>query len=451
MIDYTSERRRRAGVEPRRLGGRFSGSSTPSTQIAPSLLGLEPSFGFGDRLGLATPGHVAALREAGGSIRGIFAQQSVREMTRTRRTPETVMQAAVDSLAALDYGDPWSADGDHLKTNDDVRRSLAAGFKFITLDPSDDVDQHADSYDETALAEKYADVRELASWRDQYRGRIVRLDSGPVEFSDQALMRATVKYARAVRRAMNLARFALDEASRIGSACELELSVDETAEPTTPAEHYIIAEQFRLAEIPLVSLAPRFVGCFEKGVEYKGDMAALESSVRLHAEIAERLGPYKISFHSGSDKISMYGLLARLTQGRFHVKTAGTSYLEALRVAAQCDPALFRHIVTFSRRHFDRDKASYCVSATVDGVPAPEAIDDPRELECTYLERWEDVPPGRGFTAVGRQILHCTFGSVLTDPHLGAALIQLVQDHPDEHCEILRQHFVRHLKPLNAG
>ncbi len=75
-----------------------------TTRPAPTPLGTEPSIGFGDRLGLGTPGHVAALREAGGPIRGVFAQQSIREMTRTGRSAETIMAAAVDALAALDPG-----------------------------------------------------------------------------------------------------------------------------------------------------------------------------------------------------------------------------------------------------------------------------------------------------------------------------------------------------------
>ena len=92
----------------------------------------------------------------------------------------------------------------------------------------------------------------------------------------------------------------------------------------------------------LVSLAPRYIGDFEKGVDYKGDVAALERSLRDHAAIAEMLGPYKLSLHSGSDKLSIYPALARATKGRFHVKTAGTSYLEALRVVARHDAGLFR-------------------------------------------------------------------------------------------------------------
>jgi hypothetical protein len=171
--------------------------------------------------------------------------------------------------------------------------------------------------------------------------------------------------------------------------------------------------------------------------------------MKVHAEIAERLGPYKISLHSGSDKLSIYPVLARVTNGRFHVKTSGTSYLEALRVTAQCDDSLFREIVEFSRTRFDQDKASYHVSAVVDDVPGPEEIGDPLILERLYLDRWEHVPPGQGFTEPGRQILHCTFGSVLTHPRLGPRLIDLLQSRPAEHAEILRRHFVRHLQALN--
>ena len=130
-----------------------AGHAPVTTRPAPTPLGMEPSIGFGDRLGLGTPGHVAALREAGGPIRGVFAQQSIREMTRTGRSAETIMAAAVDALAALDFADPWSADGDHLKTPADIRRTMAAGFVMFTLDPSEEVDQQADDYDAATLQE----------------------------------------------------------------------------------------------------------------------------------------------------------------------------------------------------------------------------------------------------------------------------------------------------------
>lgn len=424
------------------------GAATATQRLVPSLLGMTPSFGFGDRLGLATPGHLAALLEAGGPIRGIFAQQSVREMTRTQRTPSEVLSAAAEALEAAEYREPWSADADHHKHPDDIRRAVEAGFVFFTLDPSDEVDQHADRYDAATLAAKLAERRGDAEWLDSYRGQELKFASGRIKFDDETLARAAVKYGRAIKRTRALARSVADEAGRKRQPFEIELSVDETAEPTTPAEHFIFADQLRRAGVRIVSLAPRLVGDFEKGVDFKGDMAAFEQSLALHAEIAAELGPYKISLHSGSDKLSIYPALARITGGRFHVKTAGTSYMEALRVAAQHDESLFRAIVDLSRDRYDTDKATYHVSATLATTPPQEAISDPVELERIYIERWEDVPEGRGFTAPGRQILHCTFGSVLTDPQLGPALVELVRARQDDYTEILRQHFVRHFRAL---
>jgi hypothetical protein len=201
----------------------------------------------------------------------------------------------------------------------------------------------------------------------------------------------------------------------------------------------------------LVSLAPRYIGEFEKGVDYKGDVAALEDSLRNHAAIAELLGPYKLSLHSGSDKLSMYPVLARVTKGKFHVKTAGTSYLEALRVVARHDEKLFRQIVAFARTRYDVDKATYHVSATLAGTPADDQIKDANGLEKVYLECWEDVPAGKGFTEPGRQILHCTFGSVLTNPDFGPAVRGVLEAHPETYKEVLTDHFGRHLKALKAG
>src|SRR6185369_14564357 len=93
------------------------------TPPLPSLLGLQPSFGFGDRLGLATPGHIEACRK--GKLQPVFAQQSVREMSRTQRTPQEVMAAAQRGIQQERWAGPWGADADHLKTREDVE-SLAA-------------------------------------------------------------------------------------------------------------------------------------------------------------------------------------------------------------------------------------------------------------------------------------------------------------------------------------
>ncbi len=415
-------------------------------------LGLAPSFGFGDRIGLATPGHVRAMLKAGGSIEPIFPQQSIREMTRTERTPPGVMADAMNGVKAAGWTGKVGADADHLKTPEDVDVTAEAGFTFFTIDPSDHVDEKSDGYDAATLDEAFGKVREQISWYDSYLGRTVELPNGTkITFDEEACKRCAVKYGRALNNALGLAVHIQQVHERLGRDHEIELSVDETDQPTTLAEHYIVADQCLSRGMKLVSLAPRFIGELEKGVDYKGDVAALEKSLEDHAAIAEALGPYKLSLHSGSDKLSMYAVLARTTEGRFHVKTAGTSYLEAVRVVARHDESLFRRLVTFARERYETDKATYHVSATLDSAPPENEVSDVVELERLYLERWEDVPEGKGFTQPGRQILHCTFGSTLTHAEFGPAVRSVLEQHPDTYAEVLEEHFVRHLEALRAG
>lgn len=415
-------------------------------------LGLSPSFGFGDRTGLATPGHVLAMQRAGAGILPIFPQQSIREMARTHRTPEQVMSGALRGVRESGWTGPVGADADHLKTPEDVDVTAAAGFTFFTIDPSGFVDQKADDYTEALVREKFAAVASDATWIDRFQGRRINLSTGTtIDLTEAACLRAAVKYGRAIQHALMMSRHIERVQTAAGRPFEIELSVDETDQPTTLAEHFIIGDLCLSGGMKLVSLAPRFIGDFEKGVDFKGDLAALDRSLQDHAAIAALLGPYKLSLHSGSDKVSMYESLARATRGMFHVKTAGTSYLEALRVVARHDEALFRQIVEFARERYPVDRATYHVSATVDSAPPPAALSSDRDLERHYLELWEEVPDGRGFTAPGRQILHCTFGSVLTDKTLAPLVRSVLESHPETYREVLADHFVRHLEPLRRG
>ncbi len=424
-----------------------SSTSAAAQALQPSALGLAPSFGFGDRLGSATPGHLASLKAAP-AIKGVFAQQSIREMARTQRTPAQVMTAAAEALAAAGFADAWGADADHLKTPEDVDYTADAGFTFFTIDPSEHVDQKADNYAAAEIASRY----EAVPWAEQYLGKTVDVTGGsPITFDELTVKRAAVKYGKAIEHALELAAYIKAAAAKRNQPHEIEISVDETDQPTTLAEHYIIADQLVKAGINLVSLAPRFIGELEKGIDYIGDPRELEASLGQHAAIAQQLGPYKLSLHSGSDKLSMYTAFARATKGRFHVKTAGTSYLEALRVVAIHDEALFRRVVTFSRDRYNTDRATYHVHATLDSAPPEDAVGDKHALVGEYLEHWADVPSGKGFTKPGRQILHCTFGSVLTDAALGPAVHDCLTAHPDTYRDVLADHFSRHLEALAAG
>ncbi len=417
-----------------------------------TTLGLDASFGFGDRLGVATPGHVASMKRAGGGIKPIYAQQSIREMGRTNRTPDQVMGDAIRGAKEAGWTDVQGADADHLKTPKDVDYTADAGFVFFTIDPSGEVDAQADDYSADQLAAKFKSIAGQTPWVKDYEGKTIKLGSGTaIKLDAPVVQKAAVKYGKAIAMAGELAKYIAGAAQKRNQPHEIELSVDETPQPTTLAEHYIIAEQCLKSGMKLVSLAPRFIGEFEKGVDYKGDLKALEKSLGDHAAIAQQLGPYKLSLHSGSDKLSIYPAFAKQTKGMWHVKTAGTSYLEALRAVLRHDEGLFRKIVDFSRGRYDTDKATYHVSATLATTPPPSDIRDSVKLEQIYLERWEDVKTLRGFTESGRQILHTTFGSVLTHAEFGPQIKQILKEHPATYTKILEEHFAKHLEALKKG
>ena len=409
-------------------------------------LGLVPSFGYGDRLGLATPGHLAAHRGSG--FAPIFAQQSIREMTRTNRTPEDVMEAARKALAKAGYREPWGADADHLKTREDVQATAAAGFCFFTIDPSEHVENTADSMDRAALEEKVSaqngdGLYGGSSVESLYEGKTYSIAGEDLTFDKESLLRAAVKYGRAVAHCEKMAGF-IHEAST-DRLYEIEVSVDETDSPTSALEHLFFALELRRRGVTVVSLAPRFVGEFEKGIDYKGDLNAFEESLKVHVAIAREFGPYKISIHSGSDKFSLYPVIGRVCENLLHVKTAGTSYLEALRVVARTEKQLFREIINYSGGRFGEDKASYHISVTEGDLPGLlQTADD--ELEEVFLNRDK-----------GRQMLHVTFGSVLTKGNARSgqpfrdAILTILNKQADLHAEVLEHHLGKHLKALKAG
>jgi hypothetical protein len=412
--------------------------------LNPQCLGLCRCIGMGDRLGLATPGHIRAVRGSG--VRPVFAQQSIREMTRTRRTAEQVMEDALWGVFEEGFRDGFGADADHLKSTADLDVTLAAGFRMFTIDPGDHVDNAAGRESVEVLAGKLQGIpwAELetteADCRRAFLGQAHYVGSDmSLSFDEATLLRAVVKYGRAVAHTRRMHRHLAQTAS--GRPFELEMSVDETDSPTTPHEHYYVAHELKRLGVPVVSLAPRFIGAFEKGIDYKGDLRAFEAAFVQHVKIARHLGPYKISIHSGSDKFSIYPIAAKHARELIHLKTAGTSYLEALRTIAAVQPDLFREILAFALDRYGEDKASYHVSADPAAVPAPERLPD-RQLAS--------VLSGND----GRQVLHVTFGSVLTvkdsagNYRFRDRLLKALASNEDVHYETVARHMRRHVEPF---
>jgi hypothetical protein len=358
----------------------------------------------------------------------------MRENARTGRSVQQVMDDALWGLFQEGWREPWGADADHLKTTDDVDLCVAAGYSFYTVDPGAHVDGDAHTAPLDQLRDKVAALPWSAlddsptTLAGRYLGRTYEVPGLSLEFDETSLLRAAAKYGGAIAHTAGMFRHL---AAAMGSRpFELEVSVDETETPTSPLEHFFVASELRRLEVRWVSLAPRYPGSFEKGVDYIGDLAALDRELAHHAAIARALGPYKLSIHSGSDKFSVYPLFARHAGDLVHLKTAGTSYLEALRVIAGAEPNLFREILALARERYDVDRATYHVSAEAARVPRPE------DLAADELAGVLD-------TFDGRTVLHITFGSALA--RYGHRLLQVLDAHEEEHYAAVEAHFVRHL------
>jgi tagaturonate epimerase len=434
-----------AGFEGQWAGDRFVAPLTAANAAAlrvrlpwlrPQPLGLALSVGCGDRLGLATPGHIRAVRPAG-TLAPILAQQSMRENARTHRTPQQVMDDAMWGVFQEGWREPWGADADHLKTTADIDLCVAAGYTFYTVDPGDHVDNEAHTASLDVLRDKVHDLPWPAlddtaeALQERYLGRRFEVEDLVLAFSETTLARAAAKYGAALAHTSLMFRHLTAAAG--SRAFEFEVSVDETATPTSPLEHFFVASELKRLGVRWVSLAPRYVGRFEKGVDYIGDLAELDAELAQHAAIARALGPYKLSIHSGSDKFSVYPLFVRNAGELVHLKTAGTSYLEALRAIAQVEPGFFREILALARARYEEDRATYHVSAELDKVPPPGELAD--DDLAGVLDQFD-----------GREVLHVTFGSVL-DRH-GDRLRETLDAHEEAHYAALEAHFQRHLAPF---
>ena len=401
--------------------------------LTPSRFGLHTSVGFGDRLGLATPGHVRALKTVGGPINPVFAQQSIREMGRCHRTPRNVLDDATWGAFQAGWTTPVGGDADHLEQLEDIDDTVAAGFVFYTLDPKAEVDPEAEHADAAVIQQKVETLdwpsldSDLATFRKSYVGHRIDLEHEAIELDEESVVRAMAKYGPSLAHAMAMYRRLREK----GIDCEVEFAVDETDYPTKPAEHVVVVSELQRLGMDFVSFAPRFVGRFEKGVEYIGDLDQLQRDFEIHADIARALGPYKLSLHSGSDKYSTYPLIAEATKGIVHLKTAGTSWAEALRVIAHNDPDLMREVLALALDSFEANRKSYHLSCDPTKIPT-----DPTDDQVAQLMDRVD----------SRQVLHVGYGAILED--FGPRMYQVWNDNEEEHYRIIADHFVKHLTPF---
>ncbi|MBR5519270.1 MAG: hypothetical protein IKU55_00990, partial [Clostridia bacterium] len=179
----------------------------------------------------------------------------------------------------------------------------------------------------------------------------------------------------------------------------LEISVDETDTETTPAQLWYVASELTRRGVKFATVAPRFTGEFQKGIDYIGDIAAFTADIYMDAAIARHFG-CKLSVHSGSDKFSVFPIEAKATKGQFLLKTAGTNWLCAMQVIAEVDPTLYREVHAYALEHFAEACKYYKVTTDLTKVPALDTLTD-AELPSLFTQN------------DSRQLIHITYGLIL--------------------------------------
>jgi len=353
------------------------------------------------------------------------------------------MWDAASTVAESEFQSPWGADADHMKTEEQITACVEAGFTFFTVDPSDAVRDEVQRLTDNQVERGFA---ELCSKQPEHFGHYIQEYAQPhsikgigrISSDELTIQRIALIYGQAILRIQELYRW-VEQCWKGQAPFDFEVSVDETSHPTSHLAHLIIARELTRLGVRFTSLAPRFVGEFQKGIDYIGDLGTFETDFRIHAAIARQEGPYKISVHSGSDKFALYPIIAKETGGQVHLKTSGTSYLEALRIVARRDPALFRAIATYSASVFEEQRKSYHIKASLLEFPDPLCVED-QDLEKDYISYPRACSP--------RQVLHVCFGAVLSaegGKRFAEPLKALLREARAEYAESLAEHMRKHL------
>lgn len=401
-----------------------------------SLRHRTTTVGMGDRLGVATPGHIRAARQY--DLAPVLAQQSVRENDFIGRAFPDVVANATWGVFQEGYRDGYGADGDHLKNIPAIDTALEAGMPMITLDLTEVMRPEVADWTESQVRDGFGELDPAVQKRisSEYAGRPYRLPSGTeIVLSELEAQRCAVMYGPAI----TLSAEVNDHLKQaIGDAFDLEISIDETTTPTLPEHHLFIARELEVAGVTVNSLAPRFIGEFQKAIDYIGDLEEFRRQFRIHCEISRQHGNYKISVHSGSDKFSAYPAVGEETHGRLHLKTSGTSWLEALRTIAVYEPTLYREIHAFVVDYYPTALSFYHITPDFEAIPALDSVED--EGLANFLEE-----PN------ARQMLHISYGGILQNADLRDKLYAALHRYEEEYAELLRRHFERHIEPLGIG
>jgi tagaturonate epimerase len=408
------------------------------------------SFGVGDRFAHQAEPQLEAFERlaAEGVVVAPVWNKSNREHTFIGSEPASVRAAAAAAVAARKWPHPWFVDADHIRL-DTVDRFLGSS-DFFTIDVADSIGKPAPAADVADFVARHPELGKPLAVPGI--AQVIRL-------SEDAVAASVAKYLLACREAGQIWRHI---ASARGTDVVVEVSMDETDEPQTPPQLLVILALLAAEKIPLHTIAPKFTGRFNKGVDYVGDLAKFEQEfsddVAVCAFAARSYGlpeSLKLSVHSGSDKFSLYPIIRRTlvrTGAGVHLKTAGTTWLEEVIGLAEAGGdglALAQEIYAYALDHVAELCAPYASVIDIDRAKLPAAAEVNGWSGSRLAAAIRHVPSCPDFDPHVRQLLHVSFkvaakqGSRYTD--------LLVANREIVARQVTENILDRHLKPLFLG
>lgn len=366
------------------------------------------SIGVGDRFGKEGAAQIAAAARLalGGVDLDLVWNKSAREHSIIGTSPRDARAAADAAVAAAGWKGGYFVDADHIsmKTVD----AFLEPCDFFTIDVAESIGRSAPSEEVEAFASR---------WPALLGDIALPALAAPLSLSADSLRDAASRYLPAAREAGRVYRRIAQ--AKQGAAPVIEVSMDETDDPQTPGELLVILAALAEERIPVSTIAPKFSGRFNKGVDYVGSVEAFggefEADVCVAAYAARAFGlpsGLKLSVHSGSDKFALYPLIGRIARERgagFHLKTAGTTWLEELIGLAESGGeglSIAKEVYALAYRRFDELVAPYATVVDIDrsALPEPGAVSswDP----ARYAAALRHDPSEPRFDPNLRQLLH---------------------------------------------
>tara|TARA_B100000683_G_scaffold209621_1_gene203990 strand:- start:304 stop:1545 length:1242 start_codon:yes stop_codon:yes gene_type:complete len=367
------------------------------------------TIGVGDRFAHQAAAQLQAclkLAEQGIDVIPVW-NKSNREHNFIGSEPQSVYDAAEAAVTALGWDKGWHVDADHINM-DTVDKYLVCS-DFFTIDVADFIGQTPEGDAVAKFVEKHSELIGSVT--------IEGIDV-PFDISREYVEEVAGKYLRAVAEAGTIYRHI--ESNKDDFIAEV--SMDETDAPQTPPELLIILAALSDEGVQLQTIAPKFTGRFNKGVDYVGDLPQFEKEFNDDlAVIAHAIAKYglpanlKLSVHSGSDKFSIYpiiGAAIRRTGAGVHVKTAGTTWLEELIGLAEAGGdglELAKEIYAKALENVDAMCEPYASVIDIDSAKLPTADEVAGWSGDQYANALRHVQEHPEFNQHFRQLLHIAF------------------------------------------